>query len=317
MSIFIAGHNGMVGSAILRKLKEKNKDAEIILKTREELDLTNQSDVTNFYKEYSPNEVIIAAAKVGGINANNSYPADFIYDNLLIQCNLIHGAYKSGVKKLLFLGSSCIYPKESENPIKEESLLTGELEKTNEPYAIAKIAGIKLCESYNRQYGLNYLSVMPSNLYGPGDNYDLENSHVIPALIKKFYEAKAEGLPSVNIWGSGKPLREFLHVDDLAEASLVAFDGKNKSFFASLSETCSHINIGSGREISIYDLAILVKEIFSYDGKIKFDDSMPDGTMRKLLDISKITDLGWKPKISLRDGLTRVINDYIKEQTYS
>ena len=317
MSIFIAGHNGMVGSAILRKLKEKNKDAEIILKTREELDLTNQSDVTNFYKEYSPNEVIIAAAKVGGINANNSYPADFIYDNLLIQCNLIHGAYKSGVKKLLFLGSSCIYPKESENPIKEESLLTGELEKTNEPYAIAKIAGIKLCESYNRQYGLNYLSVMPSNLYGPGDNYDLENSHVIPALIKKFYEAKAEGLPSVNIWGSGKPLREFLHVDDLAEASLVAFDGKNKSFFESLSETCSHINIGSGREISIYDLAILVKEIFSYDGKIKFDDSMPDGTMRKLLDISKITDLGWKPKISLRDGLTRVINDYIKEQTYS
>jgi len=262
MSIFIAGHNGMVGSAILRKLKEKNKDAEIILKTREELDLTNQSDVTNFYKEYSPNEVIIAAAKVGGINANNSYPADFIYDNLLIQCNLIHGAYKSGVKKLLFLGSSCIYPKESENPIKEESLLTGELEKTNEPYAIAKIAGIKLCESYNRQYGLNYLSVMPSNLYGPGDNYDLENSHVIPALIKKFYEAKAEGLPSVNIWGSGKPLREFLHVDDLAEASLVAFDGKNKSFFESLSETCSHINIGSGREISIYDLAILVKEIF-------------------------------------------------------
>ncbi len=307
----------MVGSAILRKLKEKNKDTEVILKTREELDLTNQSDVINFYKEYSPNKVIIAAAKVGGIYANNSYPAEFIYDNLLIQCNLIHGAYKSGVKRLLFLGSSCIYPKQSKNPIKEESLLTGELEETNEPYAIAKIAGIKLCESYNRQYGLNYLSVMPSNLYGPGDNYDLKNSHVIPALIRKFYEAKTEGLPFVNIWGSGKPLREFLHVDDLAEALLVAFDDKNKIFFESLSETCSHINIGSGREISISDLAILVKDIFSYDGKIKFDNSMPDGTMRKLLDISKITDLGWEPKISLRDGLRRVIKDYIKEQTYS
>tara|TARA_X000000950_G_C13916742_1_gene661413 strand:- start:1841 stop:2785 length:945 start_codon:yes stop_codon:yes gene_type:complete len=306
MSIFIAGHNGMVGSALVRKFEQEYPEKKIITKNRTDLDLMNKSAVKDFFQSYKPDEVILAAAKVGGINANNSFPADFIYDNLIMQCNVIDEAFKSGVKKLLFLGSSCIYPKDVQNPIKEEYLLSGYLEPTNEPYAIAKIAGIKICESYNRQYGVDYRSLMPCNLYGPGDNYDLKNSHVIPAFIKKFHDAKINNIDEVSIWGSGKPLREFLHVDDLASGAIFLFNLNS----VGTTEMCSHLNIGSGEDISIADLALLIKEISGFMGRIKFDTSMPDGIQKKLLDSSKIMKMGWAPKINLKDGLEEVYSLY-------
>ena len=300
--IYVAGHNGMVGSAIVRKLHEKGF-LNIISRSSTELDLTNQLNVHNFLQDESPDYVIIAAAKVGGIYANDSYPAEFIYQNLMIEANLIHGSYLAGVNKLLFLGSSCIYPKESQQPIKEDYLLSGHLEPTNEPYAIAKIAGIKLCESYNRQYGTDYRSIMPTNLYGPNDNFHPKNSHVIPALIRKFHEAKVEKKPFVEVWGSGKPMREFLHVDDMADASIHIMDIDKKILESEVDPILSHINIGTGTDITIADVAQTVKEVVGFCGEIVFNTKMPDGTKRKLLDVSKIENLGWKPTIALKDGL--------------
>ena len=298
--IYVAGHLGMVGSAIVTKLSQKGF-LNIDVRNRTELDLTNQKDVHNFLKEESPDYVVIAAAKVGGIHANNNYPAEFIYQNLMIEINLIHGAYLAGVNNLLFLGSSCIYPKESFQPIQEEYLLNGILEPTNEPYAISKIAGIKLCESYNRQYGTDYRSVMPTNLYGPNDNFHSENSHVIPALIKRFHEAKVNNDPYVEVWGSGNQLRDFLHVDDMADASTYIMTLDNKILYEIISPMLSHINVGSGEEITIKDIAYIIKDIVEYSGEIVFNMKMPDGTYRKLLDISKIESLGWKPVINLQD----------------
>ena len=300
--IYVAGHNGMVGSAIVRKLREKGF-INIITRSSLELDLTDQKNVHNFLQDESPDYVVIAAAKVGGIHANDSYPAEFIYQNLMIEANLIHGAYLAGVNNLLFLGSSCIYPKESQQPIKEEYLLSGQLESTNEPYAVAKIAGIKLCESYNRQYGTDYRSIMPTNLYGPNDNFHPKNSHVIPALIRKFHEAKVKNKPFVEVWGSGKPMREFLHVDDMADASIHIMDIDKKILESEVDPMLSHINIGSGRDITIKDVAKIVKEVVGFNGEIIFNTKMPDGTKRKLLDISKLERLGWKPEIPLIDGL--------------
>ena len=300
--IYVAGHNGMVGSAIVRKLREKGL-INTITRSSSELDLTNQQNVHNFLQEEKPDYVVIAAAKVGGIYANDSYPAEFIYQNLMIEANLIHGAYLAGVNNLLFLGSSCIYPKESLQPIKEDYLLGGRLEPTNEPYAISKIAGIKLCESYNRQYGTDYRSIMPTNLYGPNDNFHLENSHVIPALIRKFHEAKVENKPFVEIWGSGKPMREFLHVNDMADASIYIMDLDKRMLENETDPMLSHINIGTGTDITIKDVAQIVKEVVGFYGKIIFNAKMPDGTKRKLLDVSKIESLGWKSTIALKDGL--------------
>jgi len=300
--IYVAGHNGMVGSAIVRKLHEKGF-LNIISRSSTELDLTNQLNVHNFLQDESPDYVIIAAAKVGGIYANDSYPAEFIYQNLMIEANLVHGSYLAGVNKLLFLGSSCIYPKESQQPIKEDYLLSGHLEPTNEPYAIAKIAGIKLCESYNRQYGTDYRSIMPTNLYGPNDNFHPKNSHVIPALIRKFHEAKVEKKPFVEVWGSGKPMREFLHVDDMADASIHIMDIDKKILESEVDPILSHINIGTGTDITIADVAQTVKEVVGFCGEIVFNTKMPDGTKRKLLDVSKMENLGWKPVIALKDGL--------------
>ena len=300
--IYVAGHLGMVGSAIVTKLSQKGF-LNIDVRTRAELDLSNQKDVHNFLKEESPDYVVIAAAKVGGIHANNHYPAEFIYQNLMIETNLIHGSYLAGVNNLLFLGSSCIYPKESIQPIQEEYLLNGILEPTNEPYAISKIAGIKLCESYNRQYGTDYRSVMPTNLYGPNDNFHSENSHVIPALIRRFHEAKVNNDPYVEVWGSGNQLRDFLHVDDMADASTYIMTLDNKILYEIISPMLSHINVGSGEEITIKDISYIIKDIVEYSGEIVFNMKMPDGTYRKLLDISKIKSLGWKPEISLQDGL--------------
>ncbi len=308
--IFVAGHRGMVGSSICDQL---SKDNDLILKSREELDLIDQSAVNSFFASNKINQVYIAAAKVGGIYANNTYPAEFIYQNIMIQTNIIHAAFKNGIKDLLFLGSSCIYPKNSNQPISEDSLLSGFLEPTNEPYATAKIAGIKLCESYNRQYGkshgINYKSIMPTNLYGPGDNYHPENSHVIPALIRRFHEAKEENKENVVIWGTGKPLREFLHVDDMADASIFIMN-KNMKMLEENNPMCSHINVGSGEEVSIKDLAILISNIIGYQGKISFDKTKPDGIMRKLLNSKKINDLGWKPKISLQKGIKNTYENY-------
>ena len=301
--IFIAGHKGMVGSAILRILKRKGFDNLICLSSKE-LDLRKQIDVQDFFLREKPEYVFLAAAKVGGILANNIYKADFIYDNLAIELNVIHSAWKSNIKKLLFLGSSCIYPKMAPQPIKEEYILSGYLEETNEPYAIAKIAGIKLCEAFRFQYGCNFISAMPTNLYGPNDNYDLENSHVLPALIRKFHEATLRNEKSVTVWGSGNPKREFLHVDDLAEACLIMmekYDGKD------------FLNIGYGDDISIADLASLVKEITGFKGSIVFDISKPDGTVRKLMDSSKIRQVGWKPKIELKDGIAETYKQYRRE----
>ena len=300
--IYVTGHNGMVGSAIVRKLREKGF-INIITRSSSELDLTDQKNVHNFLQEEKPDYVVIAAAKVGGIHANDNYPAEFIYQNLMIEANLIHGAYLAGVNNLLFLGSSCIYPKESLQPIKEEYLLSGPLESTNEPYAVAKIAGIKLCESYNRQYGTDYRSIMPTNLYGPNDNFHPKNSHVIPALIRKFHEAKVKNKPFVEVWGSGKPMREFLHVDDMAGASIHIMDIDKKILESEVDPMLSHINIGTGIDITITDVAQTVKEVVGFCGEIVFNVKMPDGTIRKLLDVSKIENLGWMPTIALKDGL--------------
>ena len=291
--IYVAGHRGLVGSALVRKL-EKEGFTNIITKTHEELDLTRQSDVEAFFETEKPDYVILAAAKVGGIHANDTYPADFIMKNLQIECNVIDAAYKNQVQKLLFLGSSCIYPRECPQPIKEEYLLSDYLEKTNEAYALAKIAGLKMCSYYNKQYGTNYISVMPCNLYGINDNFSLENSHVLPALMRKFHEAKERGDNTVTVWGSGKPLREFLNVDDLADACLFLMDFyRGDEFF----------NVGYGKEVTIRELAELVKETVGFEGEIVMDPSKPDGTMRKLTDISRIKSLGWEPKISLEEGL--------------
>jgi GDP-L-fucose synthase len=297
--IFVAGHRGMVGSAIIRKLKKEGYD-NLIVKTSDELDLRDQKAVKDFFAKEQPEYVFLAAAKVGGIMANSTYRADFLYDNLMIQNNVIHQSFVQTVKKLLFLGSSCIYPKLAPQPLKEEYLLSGFLEETNEPYAIAKIAGIKLCENYRRQYGCDFISAMPSNLYGPNDNYDLNMTHVIPALIRKFHDAKMEQRSIVEVWGSGKPMREFLHTDDLADACLFLMEGYSSTAF---------INIGTGSEISIGDLARLICELVGYAGTIKFDTTKPDGTPRKLLDVTKLTALGWRAKISLEAGLRSVVTE--------
>ena len=309
--IYVAGHNGMVGSAIVRKLREKGF-MNIITCSSSELDLANQQNVHNFLQEKKPDYVIIAAAKVGGIHANDSYPAEFIYQNLMIEANLIHGSYLAGVSKLLFLGSSCIYPKESQQPIKEEYLLSGHLESTNEPYALAKIAGIKLCESYNRQYGTDYRSIMPTNLYGPNDNFHPKNSHVIPALIRKFHEAKVNNKPFVEVWGSGKPMREFLHVDDMADASIHIMDIDKKTLESEVDPMLSHINIGTGMDITIKDVAQLIKGIVGFNGDIVFNTKMLDGTKRKLLDVSRIKSLGWEHSIALKDGIQETYDWFLK-----
>lgn len=302
--IYIAGINGMVGAAIKRRLQAEGYN-NIIGPTSKELDLTNQSAVNDFLKREKPEYVFLAAAKVGGIHANNSYPADFIYINLTIECNLIHGAFKAGVKKLLFLGSSCIYPKYAPQPMKEEYLLDGKLEPTNEPYAIAKIAGIKLCESYNRQYGTDFISCMPTNLYGPNDNYDPVNSHVIPGLVRRFHEAKLKGAREVVVWGTGTPQREFLFVDDLADASVFLMNSYSGN------ET---VNVGSGVEVTIKELAEGIKEAVGFKGDVVFDPSKPDGTPRKLLDSSKLTAMGWEAKTGLREGLKLAYQDFLRRQ---
>ena len=312
--IFVAGHRGMVGSAICRQLQKKS-DVEIITRTRDELDLCDQRAVHELMKSEKPDEVILAAAKVGGIHANNSYPAEFIYQNLQIQNNVIHAAHLNDVQKLLFLGSSCIYPHAVEQPMKEEALLTGVLEPTNEPYAIAKIAGIKMCESYNRQYGRDYRCVMPTNLYGPGDNYHPENSHVVPALIRRFHEAKENNLSEVVVWGSGAPMREFLHVDDMAEASLFVHNLPRTTFEESTQPLLSHINIGTGTDVTIRELAETIKNVVGFSGELIFDRSKPDGTTRKLMDVSLLSNLGWKASVALKSGLERSYADFISEQS--
>lgn len=298
--IYIAGHRGMVGSAIMRNLQKKGFK-NFVTRTSKELDLRNSQAVSDFFSAEKPEYVFLAAAKVGGIQANNIYRADFIYENLMIQNNVIHNSYLSNVKKLMFLGSSCIYPKLAPQPLKEEYLLTGLLEETNEPYALAKIAGIKMCESYKRQYGCNFISVMPTNMYGPNDNYNLNNSHVLPALIRKFHDAKENNLPAVEMWGTGKPMREFLHADDLGDACVYLMNTYDGEKF---------VNIGSGKDLAIKDLALLIKEIVGYTGEIVHDLSKPDGTPRKLMDVSYLHSLGWKHKIELPDGIRQVYEDF-------
>jgi GDP-L-fucose synthase len=312
--IYIAGHRGMVGSAIKRELRRRGQK-NIVTRTREELDLTNQRQVADFFQSEKPDEVYLAAAKVGGLHANNTYPAEFIYENLMVEANVIHQAWNAGVKKLMFLGSSCIYPKHAEQPMKEEDLLTGLLEATNEPYAVAKIAGIKLCESYNRQYqescGVDYRSLMPTNLYGPGDNYHSENSHVIPALIRRFHEAKVNGSNEVVIWGSGAPRREFLYVDDMAAASIHVMGLELNSYQEKTSSMLGHINVGFGVDITIKELAQKVAETVCFDGQIKFDVSKPDGSPRKLMDSSKLSSLGWTSSVEIDDGLVLTYEDFL------
>lgn len=298
--IYIAGHKGMVGSAILRLLKA-NGFTNILTRSSKELDLRDQSNVNTFFQEERPDYVFLAAAKVGGIHANNTYRAEFLYDNLMIETNIIHASYLSGVQKLLFLGSSCIYPKMAQQPINEKSLLTGPFEITNEPYAIAKVAGIKLCESYRDQYGVNFISVMPTNLYGFGDNYDLNNSHVLPALIRKFYEAKETGDPNVTVWGTGSPRREFLFADDLADACVFLMEGYDGHEI---------VNVGTGEDIPIKDLALLIKSIVGFEGELVFDHNKPDGTPRKLLNVDKLTNLGWRAKTSLKEGIEKTYQDF-------
>ena len=310
--IFVAGHRGMVGSAIVRQL-QKDPANEVITATREEIDLTNQVAVDDFLAQHKVDQIYLAAAKVGGIHANNTYPADFIYKNLMIQANVIHAAHSTNVQKLLFLGSSCIYPKLAEQPMSESALLTGALEPTNEPYAIAKIAGIKLCESYNRQHGRDYRSVMPTNLYGPGDNYHPENSHVIPALIRRFHEAKQKNLPEVVAWGTGSPRREFLYVDDMAEASLFVMNLDEENYLASTQPTLSHINVGSGVECSIKDLTEMIADTVGYTGEIIWDKTKPDGAPRKLLNVGKLAKLGLKAKTQLNSGLSYTYKEFLKE----
>ena len=316
--IYIAGHRGMVGGAILRQLqarKDAGESLELITRTHAELDLTSQADVGGFMAAERPDVVILAAAKVGGIMANNAYPADFIYENLMIECNVIHQAFTAGVKHLLQLGSSCIYPREAVQPMAEDALLTGTLEPTNEPYAIAKIAGIKLCESYNRQHGVDYRSVMPTNLYGPGDNFHPQNSHVLPALIRRFHEATQNGAEEVIIWGTGNPMREFLHVDDMSEASLFVLDLPQDVYAANTQPMLSHINVGTGKDVSIGELAEMVAEVTGFTGTLSFDTSKPDGTMRKLMDVSRLADMGWCAQIELKDGLRETYDWFLKQET--
>lgn len=301
--IYLAGHRGLVGSALKRKLESKGY-TNLIFRTHKELDLTNQQAVSELFEQEKPEYVFLAAAKVGGILANSTYPAEFIYENLMIESNIIHAAYKYGVKKLLFLGSSCIYPKLAPQPLKEEYLLTGPLEETNEAYAIAKIAGIRLCKHYNQQYGTNFISVMPTNLYGPNDNFDLETSHVMPALIRKFHEAKMNNKPEVVVWGTGKPLREFMHVDDMADACVYLMENYNYSHIGEF------VNIGVGEDVTISELVELIKEVVGFEGDIRYDTSKPDGTPRKLMDVSKLNGLEWKAKISLKDGIKETYEWY-------
>lgn len=312
-TIYVAGHNGMVGSAIIRKLKNDITNI-IITASRDELDLTNQQAVNQFFANNKIDQVYLAAAKVGGIHANNEYPAEFIYQNLMIEANIIHAAHSNNVQKLLFLGSSCIYPKMAEQPMKERALLTGILESTNEPYAIAKIAGIKLCESYNRQYSRDYRSVMPTNLYGENDNFHPENSHVIPALIRRFHEAKLKNDPTVIAWGTGKPMREFLHVDDMAEASIFVMNLDNNIYQQETSPMLSHVNVGSGVDCTIRELVETVAKVIGYEGEIVFDSSKPDGTLRKLMDVSRLQRLGWKAKTSLEQGLKMTFEWFLENQ---
>jgi GDP-L-fucose synthase len=314
MKVYVAGHSGMVGSAILRRLEARRRtgeSVEIVTRTHRELELRDSAAVRGFLAAERPDVVILAAAKVGGIFANDSYPAEFIYDNLMIECNVVHQAWAAGVRRLLFLGSSCIYPRLAPQPMREDALLTGTLEPTNEPYAIAKIAGIKLCESYNRQYGLDYRSVMPANLYGPGDRYHPEESHVIPALIARFHAAVASGANEVVIWGTGTPFREFLHVDDMADASLFVLDLPVETYRASTRPMLSHINVGAGRETRIAELARLVAEVTGFGGRVTFDASRPDGAPRKLMDVSRLSQLGWKARIGLREGLVESYRAYL------
>ncbi len=310
--IYIAGHRGLVGSAIVRRLQADGYE-NLIFKSHQVLDLTQQSAVQTFFQTEKPDYVILAAAKVGGILANNSYPADFIYQNLMMEANIIHSAFQNKIKNLLFLGSSCIYPKFAEQPMKEESLLTGVLENTNEPYAIAKIAGIKLCESYNRQFGTNYRSVMPTNLYGIGDNFDLNNSHVLPALLRKCHEAKCQNKKTLEVWGTGTPRREFLNVDDLADACLFVMNLSNEIYQTQTQPMLSHLNIGMGEDISIRELAELIARVVGFEGELVFDISKPDGTPRKLLDVSRLKNLGWQAKISLEEGIRNTYAWYLQQ----
>ncbi|MCS0589337.1 GDP-L-fucose synthase family protein [Massilia norwichensis] len=309
--IYVAGHNGLVGSAIVRTLRAQGY-TNIVTRSHKELELTDQAQVREFFRTEKIDQVYLAAAKVGGIHANNTYPADFIYDNMMVQANVVHEARFNGVQKLLFLGSSCIYPRMAPQPIKEEYLMSGMLEPTNEPYAMAKIAGIKLCESYNRQYGTDYRSVMPTNLYGPGDNYHPENSHVIPALIRRFHEAKLSNAPEVVIWGSGKPMREFLYVDDMAAACVHVMNLDQATYAKYTDPMHSHINVGTGQDVTIAELARLVGEVVGYRGRIGFDTSKPDGTPRKLLDVSKLTQLGWQASTPLSEGLRQAYAAFVE-----
>lgn len=316
MKIFVAGHRGMVGSAIMRQLAErrtKGEPLDLVTRNSAELDLTDQQAVFRFFRAERPDQVILAAARVGGIHANHTYPAQFIYENLMIQCNVIHAAYEAGVQSLLQLGSSCIYPKEADTPTREEQLLSGPLEPTNEPYAIAKIAGIKLCESYNRQYGTDYRSVMPTNLYGPGDNFHPENSHVLPGLIRRFHEAVQQGHQKVVIWGSGAPQREFLHVDDMAAASLFVMDLPLETYQRETSPMLSHINVGSGKSLDIRSLAEMIARITGFRGELEFDTTKPDGTLRKLMDVSRLSRLGWEASIDLEEGIAETYRWFLQQ----
>lgn len=311
MRVFVAGHRGMVGGAVASQL-QKDPDVDLVTAPREKLDLRNQKEVSEFFKAQALDEVIICSAKVGGIFANNTYPAEFIYDNLMIQSNLIHGAFVNGINKLMFLGSSCIYPKEADQPMLESSLLQGSLESTNEPYAVAKIAGIKMCESYNRQYGTDFRCVMPTNLYGPGDNFHPENSHVIAGLMRRFHNAKLEGAENVNVWGTGSPRREFLYIDDLANAVSFFHSLPSEIYYSYVEPMNSHINIGTGEDISIAELASLVKDVVGFDGSILFDPAKPDGTPRKLLNVDKANGMGWTAETDLVSGLNSTYAWYLK-----
>lgn len=318
--VYVAGHRGMVGSAIVRQLLarsgvEGTSGVEVVTRTHAELDLTDQQAVATFMQNEQPDVVILAAAKVGGIMANNTYPAEFIYENLMMECNVIHQAFKAGVKKLLFLGSSCIYPKFAEQPMREDALLTGILEPTNEPYAVAKIAGIKLCESYNRQYGVDYRSVMPTNLYGPNDNFHPQNSHVVPAMIRRFHEAVQGGAAEVVVWGTGTPMREFLYVDDMAAASLFVLDLDVPTYQANTQPMLSHINVGTGTDVTIRELAETIAKVTGFTGKIVFDTTKPDGTPRKLMDVSRLADMGWRASVSLEEGLRLAYQWFLENQS--